>query len=351
MAGRGLRYVHDMQNLKEMPERFQALLEANGATDVEVRSYQPMAGGYSRLMAKVEASFTLEGAHEDGVYVLRGDPPPGQAIVDSDRTQEFEVIRAVAPHLNTPNARFLDADGTHVGTPALVIDFTPATSTLPWIEANGVGDLPVRLAELAGALHTIPVDALPDSLPRPASGDAIGEQIAAWRATADAHAEAMPVFRYVAAWLDAHRPPPVPPALVHHDFSTANMLVDDAGDLVLVDFELATIGDPREDLGYFKAYSQAAPPDIIDADVDAFSTRYREITGYSEEQLNPAVMTYFLVLGVINVVSQLTAAGSAMARGDSASANIAFNLDNIIFGQAAWLDATQALEAALDGDH
>ena len=36
------------------------------------------------------------------------------------------------------------------------------------------------------------------------------------------------------------------------------MLVDGEGDLVVIDFELATIGDPREDLGYFKAYAQHA---------------------------------------------------------------------------------------------
>jgi len=89
--------------------------------------------------------------------------------------------------------------------------------------------------------------------------------------------------------------------------------------------------------------------DIIDADVDSFLARYREITGYSEEQVNPAVMTYFLVLGVIGVVSQLAASGSAMARGDSSSTIIAFNHDNLIFGQGAWMDATMALEAILDG--
>lgn len=332
-----------------MPDRVRALLEANGCTDVSVTGYQKMTGGYSRLMARFDASYTLDGVATSGAYVLRGDPPPGQAIIQTDRTQEFDVIRSVAPLLNTPDARFLDADGTHVGTPALVIDFSPARSTAPWIEANGMGDLATKLAELAGAVHTVPVDRLPSSLPRPATGDALGDQIAAWKATADTHVEALPIFRYVAAWLDAHRPPPVPLGLVHHDFSTANMLVDDHGDLVVIDFELAGIGDPREDLGYFKAYAQAAPPDIIDHDVDAFLTRYREITGYSEDQINPAVMTYFLVLGVIGVVSQLIAAGAAMARGEGGSTNIAFNNDNILFGQAAWMAATDALTAALDG--
>ena len=66
--------------------------------------------------------------------------------------------------------------------------------------------------------------------------------------------------------------------------------------------------------------------------------------------MNPLVMTYFLVLGVIGVVSQIANIGSAMARGETSSTNIAFNLDNLLFGQAAWMAATDALEAALDGE-
>tara|TARA_B100000029_G_scaffold381053_1_gene376149 strand:+ start:466 stop:1491 length:1026 start_codon:yes stop_codon:yes gene_type:complete len=339
-----------MQDPDVMPEKVKALLEANGCSDVAVTGYEAMTGGYSRLMARFEASFTLDGVSESGSYVLRGDPPEGQAIIETDRTQEFEVIRAVSGYLNTPAARFLDATGEFVDTPALVLDFTEAESTLPWIEQNGASTLPVKLAELAGAMHTIPVDGLPDVLSRPVSGDPLTDQILMWRQTADSHAEHLPIFRYVAAWLDANRPPPVPVSLVHHDFSTANMLVDENGDFVVIDFELATVGDPREDLGYFKAYAQAAPPDLIDEDTDAFLQRYREITGFTEEQVNPVVMTYFLVLGVIGVVSQIASTGSSMARGETSSTSIAFNLDNLLFGQAAWMTATDALTAILDGE-
>jgi len=339
-----------MQDPAVMPEKIVALLEANGASDITVSGYEPMTGGYSRLMARFDASFTVDRITESGSYVLRGDPPEGQAIIETDRSQEFAVIQTVTPYLNTPAARFLDAAGSIIGTPALVIDFTEAESTLPWIEKNGSDALPAKLAELAGAMHTIPVNKLPEILARPISGDPLTDQIMMWKQTAANHVEHLPIFRYVAAWLDANRPPPVPISLVHHDFSTANMLVDSNGDLVVIDFELATIGDPREDLGYFKAYAQAAPPDLIDENPEVFLDRYREVTGFTEEQINPVVMTYFLVLGVIGVVSQISNSGSSMARGETSSTGIAFNLDNLLFGQAAWMAATDALEAALDGE-
>ncbi|MEG3586137.1 MAG: phosphotransferase family protein [Actinomycetota bacterium] len=339
-----------MQDPSVMPEKIVALLEANGASDITVSGYEPMTGGYSRLMARFEASFSIDGNQESGSYVLRGDPPEGQAIIETNRSQEFAVIQAVSPFLNTPAARFLDADGGIIGTPALIIDFTEAESTLPWIEKNGASSLPLKLAELSGAMHTIPVEKLPDVLSKPVSGDPLTDQILMWKQTAINHAEHLPIFRYVAAWLDANRPPSVPVSLVHHDFSTANMMVDGNGDLVVIDFELATIGDPREDLGYFKAYAQAAPPDLIDENPEIFLNRYREVTGFTEEQVNPVVMTYFLVLGVIGVVSQISNSGSAMARGETSSTGIAFNLDNLLFGQAAWMTATEALEKVLDGE-
>ena len=318
-----------MQDPEGMPEKITTLLEANGASDITVGGYQAMTGGYSRLMARFEASFTIAGTRESGTYVLRGDPPKGTALIETDRSQEFAVIQAVSPYLNTPAARFLDAEGDFIGTPALVLDFTEAESTLPWIEKNSAASLPPKLAEVAGAMHTIPVNALPEILERPVSGDPITDQIMMWKQTAVNHVEHLPIFRYVAAWLDANRPPPVPISLVHHDFSTANMMVDEEGDLVVIDFELATIGDPREDLGYFKAYAQAAPPDLIDENPEVFLSRYREVTGFTEEQVNPVVLTYFLILGVIGVVSQISNSGSSMARGETSSTGIAFNLDNL----------------------
>ena len=75
-----------MQDPKIMPEKITALLEANGASDISVTEYENMTGGYSRIMARFEASFTIQGNHESGSYVLRGDPPEGQAIIDKFRS-------------------------------------------------------------------------------------------------------------------------------------------------------------------------------------------------------------------------------------------------------------------------
>jgi aminoglycoside phosphotransferase (APT) family kinase protein len=62
--------------------------------------------------------------------------------------------------------------------------------------------------------------------------------------------EALPVFEAALAWLDAHCPAAVPPCVVHGDFRTGNLLVDEQGLAGVLDWELAHLGDPLEDLGW-----------------------------------------------------------------------------------------------------
>jgi aminoglycoside phosphotransferase (APT) family kinase protein len=60
----------------------------------------------------------------------------------------------------------------------------------------------------------------------------------------------------VAAWLDAHRPPDGAPALIHNDFKFDNVIFDPSLDHItgVLDWEMATIGDPLMDLGTSLSY-------------------------------------------------------------------------------------------------
>jgi aminoglycoside phosphotransferase (APT) family kinase protein len=291
-----------------------------------------------------------DGVREERVFVLRGDPPPDRILIHTDRELEWDVLNVVQHRVPTSRAHYIDRRGEHLGTPALVLDFVPAVSLLPYMASRDDNrDLAIPLADAAAAFHTIPLDELPPSLKRPVSWDAyLSDRIDEWRRTALAHVESLPVLRYVAAWLAAHRPPEVPLGLIHGDFQSANMLFDDAGRVVVLDWELAQIGDPREDLGYFRAVAQAAGPDVIALDEESFCARYRELTGLTPEQLNPAVVTYFLVLGVVGTVRRLLEGGAAYARGENRLFTSLLNMNAVLFGQSMWLQFTQQLEAVLD---
>lgn len=340
-----------MHEPKEMPARLGAFLasEEPDVGSVEVAAYEVMTGGYSRLLARADVTWTRDGRSEQRTFVLRGDPPADRSLIHTDRRAEWDVLHAVAPHCRIAAPRYFDATGDRLGTTAIVLDHSPATSLLPHCAArSGVGDLPLRLAEAAASLHTIPLDELPGALERPASyDDYLTARIDEWRRTDAAHVEHDPFLRWVAAWLDAHRPPPAPLTLIHGDFQSANLLVDDDGHLVVLDWELAQIGDPREDLGYFKAVARAAPPDLTDD--ETFCARYRELTGLDESQVNPAVLGYFSILGVVGTVRRLLEGGAAVARGENQLLASLFNLNSVQFGHMMWMQAAAALEPVLAG--
>ena len=69
----------------------------------------------------------------------------------------------------------------------------------------------------------------------------------------DVLGEPHPAFELGLRWLTERAPdlPPTEPALVHGDFRTGNFIVGPEGLRAVLDWELAHLGDPVEDLGWF----------------------------------------------------------------------------------------------------
>lgn len=338
-----------MLDRTQMPARLTAFLTTQEPqwTGIEVVSYAPLTGGYSRLLAKAVV-------RHDGVtetLVVRGDPPADKTLIHTDRATEWALMQMLTTsNVRCPAGRWFDPTGEHLGTPALVLDFSTAQSFLPYAAAGDIEGLDVRLADALASFHSLPVDELPEQLERPTDWDTyIAIRIDEWRRAAAGHVEDMPIMRFMAGWLDAHRPAPVPLGLIHGDFQSANLMITADGEFEMLDWELASIGDPREDIGYFKAVAQAAPPDLLDdAGCEAFCERYRELRGWSAAQLNPVVVQYFLILGVVGTVRRLLEGGGDVARGTNRFVGSIFNLNSLQFGNQMWLAAAAALGPLLD---
>ena len=138
----------------------------------------------------------------------------------------------------------------------------------------------------------------------------------------------------------------MPLTLVHGDFQSANILVCPDGEWVVVDWEFARIGDPREDLGYFRGVASVAPPDLIGLEAEAFCERYRERTGLTEEQLNPAVIAYFTILGMTTILGQIYEQKAALSLGDSPSINGYYVTGAISYAHMQQLAIIDQLEGA-----
>jgi aminoglycoside phosphotransferase (APT) family kinase protein len=296
---------------------FQRFLgHVEGARGGRVTDFRPITGGYSRLTARASVRWA-DGSQES--FVLRADPPPDTGVFDSDRDAEWRLLRALSGKLRirTPTPRWYDATGAYFGAKCLVVDFfqgqplfeiARSPDRLPW--AAGV------LVDSVAEAHRTPLDVLPPELERPASWESYIEDLVGLVSRLDsAVADSNPFLHYVAALLRAHRPPPVPLALVHGDPQPTNILVPDDGPVLMIDWEFGRIGDPREDLGFYSLLP--VPPNLFQADPQAFLARYRERSGLSEEQVNEDTVSYFYILGMARLLGQQIEAADALAQGRS----------------------------------
>jgi aminoglycoside phosphotransferase (APT) family kinase protein len=80
-----------------------------------------------------------------------------------------------------------------------------------------------------------------------------------WEAT---RTREVPAVERIASWLAHHRPASGPAAIVHGDYRLGNLLASDGEIAGVLDWEMATLGDPLADLGYLCAF-WADPDDPI----------------------------------------------------------------------------------------
>jgi len=298
-----------------------------------VVDYQPIVGGYSRAMARV----WLEGDGGRTGYIVRADPPPGQAIIDTDRTTEWELLTALQSTgaIPMPTALWFDQTGEELGSPTIIIEMIEGDSLISRarsIELSELPELAFKMGEVGGIIHSFDIDLLPDFVERPTDWDEyIDARIDRWTVAEGEHVESNPFMRLIASWLRANKPPPAPLGLVHGDFQIANLLIDTNGNYLMVDWELAHVGDPREDLGWMQLAAVTQPPDLIEDCSDEFYARYREQTGLSEDVINRGTVAYFTVLAALTVFEPVIQQLAGMARDEAAGMSVAY-MSNAVAG-------------------
>src|SRR5215204_6524497 len=104
-----------------MPARLAAFLTTNDSAGrtAHVTAYHPIIGGYSRLMARADVAWS-DGTADS--VVLRGDPPPGRSMMDTDRDLEWALLTALRNAVRMPTPRHYDRDGDALGTKCIVLD-------------------------------------------------------------------------------------------------------------------------------------------------------------------------------------------------------------------------------------
>lgn len=225
-----------------------AIAAAFPGAAVAVGGVRRLSAGASRLTFAVEA--TVDGQPLEAVAQIDRQAPPGEAAADGETARSTAVQAALLHRLAdgpVPVPRLLLADdGALLGAPLLLTEAVEGETLPPRILRDpALAAARDRFAADCGAilagLHAV-------------DGTGLGLQrcdaLADVRRALDAADEPRPVFELAYAHLAAHRPPAGPDAVVHGDFRLGNLIVGPGGVRAVLDWELAHIGDPMEDVGW-----------------------------------------------------------------------------------------------------
>lgn len=111
--------------------------------------------------------------------------------------------------------------------------------------------------------------------------------------------EPHPALELGLRWLAANRPPSLGEVVVHGDYRNGNGIVGYDGLEAIIDWELAHVGDPMEDLGWFciRAWRFGA-----NEPVGGFGTYGQIIAGYEStagRTVDPEVLLWWRVMGTV----------------------------------------------------
>lgn len=152
-----------------------------------------------------------------------------------------------------------------------------------------------QCGQTLAAIHSVAPPLLPNLV---RSGAA--EQLAYYRQAYRGYQQSLPVFDYAFQWLAKHPPRPSEAVLVHGDFRNGNLMIGGDGLRAVLDWELAHIGDPMEDLGWLCVNSWRFGQ--IDKPVGGFGRRedlYSAYAAASAREVDPVAVKYWELFGVL----------------------------------------------------
>jgi aminoglycoside phosphotransferase (APT) family kinase protein len=221
--------------------------------DVTVRQF---GGGASNL------TYSLQ-TEQDDVILRR--PPTGQKAKGAhDMGREFRIQDGLADVFPlVPEMVALCEDESVIGSQFYVMQrvdgIIPRRDLPPGVELSEAETrtLCTNALDVLIDLHRVDVDAT--SLAEMNKGDGyVQRQVSGWSTRfRNARTDDAPDYEDVMAWLAEHQPADVGHCLIHNDFRFDNLVLDrddPTRPIGVLDWEMATVGDPLMDLGGTLSY-------------------------------------------------------------------------------------------------
>lgn len=274
--------------------------------DITVDSVRRQFGGNARRVWSFDAEGMVGGTKTRLPCVMLSQVEGRH--VESQVAWEYRVLSSLAGHrICAPAAIALDEDGWITGAPSIILERVRgdagAAEFLNSADSVRSRTLTAELADITSDLHGF------DWTAAGLGGDAAKgplAQIEHWERTFLQHRlEPLPLLVHLFGWLKNHVPEPSRLCLVHGDLRAGNFLYDGERVTALLDWEMAHIGDPAEDIAWI--YRKLWSPERF-LSIDRFVERYSARAGAHIPRRNIAFYRIFSELKFAAI--SLTAAAS-----------------------------------------
>ena len=199
----------------------------------------------------------------DRELVLRRPPFGANIKSGHDMEREFRVLSLLEPVFGkVPQPIAYTADLEIIGAPFYIMERVNGV-ILRGQPPQGLATGPETMRRLSGMLvdtlveiHAIDVEKT-GLLQMGKPGGYVQRQVEGWtKRYQAAQTDEVPHMEHVAAWLAANRPPERYTGFIHNDFKYDNAVFNESltGITAILDWEMATIGDPLMDLGTSLGY-------------------------------------------------------------------------------------------------
>ncbi len=273
-----------------------------GATGVRVPHVQtPTTTGFSAETLIFDAEWAIDGQRRSGSYVAKVAPTGFQLLPEPRFGEQYKLLQILASNgVQVPAVHWYEPGPGLLGAPFYVMGRLAgeAPTDMPpyhqdgWVTAASP-EVRERLwwhgLDVLAQIHALDVDALGlGFVDQPAFGRAGIEQrlgyyehFLSW-----GYEGTVPVADAALRWLRENRPPePEPPILLWGDARIGNIMYDDGVPTGVLDWEMATLGQPEEDLAWFlhldKHHSEGVGADRLPGFPTAAETiaRYERLAG------------------------------------------------------------------------